>query len=90
MLLLQVGGSLDLFVVPFSQVLTSRKGVIQTPALTARIRDEPGWVDTIPKIPQGRFGETEEVGSTVAFLLGDDSSHITSQVIPISGGITPH
>lgn len=44
----------------------------------------------MPKIPIGRFGQTEEVGTTVAFLLGDDSSHITSQVIPITGGITPH
>lgn len=64
--------------------------MIETPALAIRIRDEDGFIDTMPKIPIGRFGQTEEVGTTVAFLLGDDSSHVTSQVIPITGGITPH
>lgn len=64
--------------------------MIETPALTVRIRDEDGFIDTMPKIPLGRFGQVEEVGTTVAFLLSDDSSHITSQVIPITGGITPH
>jgi 3-oxoacyl-[acyl-carrier protein] reductase len=38
-------------------------------------------------VPMQRFGKVEEVSGVVAFLLSDDSSYITGQVIAVNGGI---
>lgn len=42
---------------------------------------------TSSRIPMQRFGKSSEVASVVNFLLSDDSSYITGQVIGINGGI---
>jgi 3-oxoacyl-[acyl-carrier protein] reductase len=38
-------------------------------------------------IPVGRFGTPEEVAQTIRFLLSDEASYITGQVININGGM---
>ncbi|MBI5548290.1 MAG: 3-oxoacyl-ACP reductase FabG [Deltaproteobacteria bacterium] len=38
-------------------------------------------------IPMRRFGKPEEVANLVAFLVGDQASYITGQVIGINGGL---
>jgi 3-oxoacyl-[acyl-carrier protein] reductase len=38
-------------------------------------------------IPMGRFGAPEEVAQAVNFLLSDEASYITGQVININGGM---
>lgn len=54
----------------------------------------PGFVDSWPetpeivaRIPAGRFGKTEEIAKTVAFLLSDGAGYITGQNIRVDGGI---
>ena len=37
--------------------------------------------------PLGRYGEVEEVASTIAFLASDSASFITGACIPIDGGM---
>lgn len=44
--------------------------------------------DTILKqIPLGRFGTVEDVANAIAFLVSDDASYITGQVLQIDGGM---
>lgn len=54
----------------------------------------PGWIDSLPateerrqSVPMGRYGRSEEVASTVAFLASDASSYITGQNIRVDGGL---
>lgn len=55
----------------------------------------PGFIDSLPekqafrdRIPMGRYGTTEEIAQTVAFLLSDGAKYITGQNIRVDGGIT--
>jgi len=41
----------------------------------------------LKQIPLGRFGKPEDVARLVLFLVSDDSSYITGQVIQIDGGM---
>jgi NAD(P)-dependent dehydrogenase (short-subunit alcohol dehydrogenase family) len=57
------------------------------------------WVDAqaeryeafIAETPRRRHGAPEDVANTVAFLVSDESAHITGQIINVSGGwyLTP-
>lgn len=38
-------------------------------------------------IPVGRFGTPEDVAGVIAFLLSDDASYITGEVIRVNGGL---
>lgn len=55
----------------------------------------PGWIDSLPKtderansVPMKRYGSTEEVAATVAFLASDGAAYITGQNIRVDGGLT--
>ena len=58
----------------------------------------PGFIDTdmtreLPQdelkqlVPMKRFGKPEEVAALVKFLLSDEASYITGEVISINGGL---
>lgn len=55
----------------------------------------PGWIDSLPatderrdSVPMKRYGKTEEIAATIAFLLSDGASYITGQNIRVDGGLT--
>jgi NAD(P)-dependent dehydrogenase (short-subunit alcohol dehydrogenase family) len=55
----------------------------------------PGWIDSLPatedrrqSVPMGRYGKSEEIAATVAFLASDGAGYITGQNLRVDGGIT--
>ena len=59
-------------------------GAINTPMMEGFSQDE---VDVITdEIPMGRLGQPDEIAKAVAFLLSEDSSYITGQILAINGG----
>jgi NAD(P)-dependent dehydrogenase (short-subunit alcohol dehydrogenase family) len=60
-------------------------GFIDTPML-AGVPDEVKAV-MAKRTPQGRVGEPAEVAQVAAFLLSDDSSHVTAQSWAVDGGL---
>jgi 3-oxoacyl-[acyl-carrier protein] reductase len=50
--------------------------------------DSPATRALLERIPVARMGRPEDVAAAIAFLLGDDASFITGQVLNVCGGLT--
>lgn len=55
----------------------------------------PGWIDSLPKteerrasVPLQRYGKSEEIAATIAFLASDGAAYITGQNLRVDGGLT--
>ncbi|WP_107497226.1 SDR family oxidoreductase [Thalassobius sp. I31.1] len=55
----------------------------------------PGFINSLPekeefraRIPMERYGTTDEIADTIAFLASDGAGYITGQNIRVDGGIT--
>jgi NAD(P)-dependent dehydrogenase (short-subunit alcohol dehydrogenase family) len=55
----------------------------------------PGWIDSLPatderrqSIPMRRYGRSEEIAATIAFLASEGAAYITGQNIRVDGGVT--
>lgn len=55
----------------------------------------PGWIDSLPateerrdSVPLKRYGTSEEIAATIAFLASDAAGYITGQNIRVDGGVT--
>jgi len=54
----------------------------------------PGWIDSLPateerrdSVPMGRYGTSEEIAATIAFLASEGAGYITGQNIRVDGGL---
>ncbi len=54
----------------------------------------PGWIDSLPatdsrrdSVPLGRYGKSEEVAATIAFLASEGAAYITGQNLRVDGGL---
>ncbi|MBS4211816.1 elongation factor P 5-aminopentanone reductase [Neobacillus rhizophilus] len=59
-------------------------GAIDTPMMAGFSEEETERIAF--EIPMGRLGQAEEIAKGTAFLLSDDSSYMTGQVLAINGG----
>ncbi|MBB4351671.1 MULTISPECIES: SDR family oxidoreductase [Rhizobiaceae] len=55
----------------------------------------PGWIDSLPAteerrdgVPMKRYGTSEEIAATVAFLASEGAGYITGQNLKVDGGLT--
>ena len=48
--------------------------------------DEDAKAALCEEIPLGRMGRAEEVAAAVRFLLSDEASYITGQILGVGGG----
>ena len=60
-------------------------GIIATPMTLAQPEEDKKRF--LAAIPQGRFGEPEEVAEVALLLASDGCSHITGQALVVDGGI---
>jgi NAD(P)-dependent dehydrogenase (short-subunit alcohol dehydrogenase family) len=56
---------------------------------------QPGWIDSLPateerreSVPMQRYGTSEEIAATIAFLASEGAAYITGQNIRVDGGVT--
>ncbi|MFN7024835.1 MAG: SDR family oxidoreductase [Pseudorhizobium sp.] len=54
----------------------------------------PGWIDSLPatqdrrdSVPMNRYGTSEEIAATVAFLASAGAGYITGQNLKVDGGL---
>lgn len=54
----------------------------------------PGWIDSLPakedrrlSVPMQRYGSSDEIAATIAFLASDEAAYITGQSIRVDGGL---
>jgi NAD(P)-dependent dehydrogenase (short-subunit alcohol dehydrogenase family) len=54
----------------------------------------PGWIDSLPateerrqSVPMRRYGTSEEIAATIAFLASEGAAYITGQNIRVDGGL---
>lgn len=54
----------------------------------------PGWIDSLPAteerrqgVPMGRYGTSDEIAATIAFLASEGAGYITGQSIRVDGGL---
>ncbi|MBX9592339.1 MAG: SDR family oxidoreductase [Hyphomonadaceae bacterium] len=55
----------------------------------------PGWIDSLPatderrrSVPMQRYGKSEEIAATIAFLASEGAAYITGQNVRVDGGLT--
>jgi NAD(P)-dependent dehydrogenase (short-subunit alcohol dehydrogenase family) len=60
-------------------------GPIQTPMI-ARLHSEEARRVWLGHVPQGRYGEPEEVAAAIAFLLSPEASYINGHTLAVDGG----
>lgn len=73
-------------VAPFGiRVNAVAPGVINTEMNNFLDKDEKNSL--IEEIPQGRFGDCDEIAKAVSFLCDDNCKYLTGQIIRVDGGI---
>jgi 3-oxoacyl-[acyl-carrier protein] reductase len=70
--------------------LASRKITVNCVApglISTEMTDDLPLEEALKAVPMNRVGRVEEVASAVSFLMSDEASYITRQVLGVNGGI---
>lgn len=70
--------------------LASRKVTVNCVApglIETDMTDDLPLDEALKMVPMNRVGQTDEVAAAVAFLMSDEASYITRQVLSVNGGI---
>lgn len=70
---------------PIVRVNAIAPGLIDTP-MSDSTGEDPSWTTDVSIIK--RIGQPEEIANVVAFLLSDEASYITGQILAVDGGFT--
>lgn len=62
-------------------------GAIDTP-LARAVHTEEVRAQWHSRIPQGRYGTSREIATSVAFLISEEASYVNGQVIAVDGGFS--
>src|SRR5215831_19258625 len=63
-------------------------GPILTPHVEKFFADEEARRRRLARVPLGRFGQVDDVAGLATFLVSEDASWLTGQVITLDGGIS--
>ncbi len=63
-------------------------GLMQTPATQRMVSNEASAKAISAQYPLGRYGQAEDAANLAAFLLSDQASWISGQIIALDGGFT--
>jgi NAD(P)-dependent dehydrogenase (short-subunit alcohol dehydrogenase family) len=63
-------------------------GPVETPMTAEALADPKRAGELVEQVPLGRLGQPEEIAAVIRFLLSDDASFITGQVVMADGGVT--
>ncbi len=63
-------------------------GPIETPMTAEALADPERAAALVGQVPLGRLGQPQEIARVIGFLLSDDASFVTGQVVTADGGVT--
>ena len=63
-------------------------GPVETPMTADAMADPERATRLVAQVPLGRLGQPAEIAAVIRFLLSDDASFVTGQVVTADGGVT--
>ncbi len=63
-------------------------GPVETPMTADAMADPERAASLVAQVPLGRLGQPVEIAAVIRFLLSDDASFVTGQVVTADGGVT--
>jgi len=82
----QITRGLAVELAPYVRVNAVAPGFIETPMTATLLHDAERRRAVEERVPAGRVGVPEDVGAAVRFLLSNEASYITGEVLTVDGG----
>jgi glucose 1-dehydrogenase len=70
------------------RVVSVAPGPIETPMNAAALADPEAREYIRSRVPQGRWGQPDEVAAAISWLASDDAAYVTGSTLFVDGGLT--